>query len=45
MLVLVGTILGKPCLHHTADQKEEQTSCLGKTLQPEKPNVSISYCV
>ncbi|KAM9357094.1 TNFAIP3-interacting protein 1 isoform 2-T2 [Symphorus nematophorus] len=27
----------KPCLHPTAEQKEEQTSCLGKTLQPEKP--------
>ncbi|XP_060935831.1 TNFAIP3-interacting protein 1 isoform X2 [Limanda limanda] len=29
---------GKPCLHATAEQKEEQTNCLGKTLQPEKPN-------
>uniref|UniRef100_A0A8C9XA12 TNFAIP3-interacting protein 1 n=1 Tax=Sander lucioperca TaxID=283035 RepID=A0A8C9XA12_SANLU len=28
----------RPCLHPTAEQKEEQTSCLGKTLQPEKPN-------
>ncbi|XP_019936389.2 TNFAIP3-interacting protein 1 isoform X2 [Paralichthys olivaceus] len=28
----------KPCLHTTAEQKEEQTNCLGKTLQPEKPN-------
>nr|XP_019936389.1 PREDICTED: TNFAIP3-interacting protein 1 isoform X2 [Paralichthys olivaceus] len=28
----------KPCLHATAEQKEEQTNCLGKTLQPEKPN-------
>ncbi|XP_044062254.1 TNFAIP3-interacting protein 1 isoform X6 [Siniperca chuatsi] len=28
----------KPCLQPTAEQKEEQTSCLGKTLQPEKPN-------
>ncbi|XP_074504338.1 TNFAIP3-interacting protein 1 isoform X2 [Sebastes fasciatus] len=27
----------KPCLHPTAEQKEEQTSCLGRTLQPEKP--------
>ncbi|KAM9741921.1 TNFAIP3-interacting protein 1 isoform 2-T3 [Menidia menidia] len=28
---------GKPCLNPTAE-KEEQTSCLGKTLQSEKPN-------
>ncbi|XP_035525053.1 TNFAIP3-interacting protein 1 isoform X1 [Morone saxatilis] len=28
----------KPCLHHAAEQKEDLTSCLGKTLQPEKPN-------
>ncbi|XP_070692599.1 TNFAIP3-interacting protein 1 isoform X2 [Pempheris klunzingeri] len=28
----------KPCLHATAEQKEERTSCLGRTLQPEKPN-------
>ncbi|XP_024919101.1 TNFAIP3-interacting protein 1 [Cynoglossus semilaevis] len=28
----------KPCLHPTATQKEEQTSCLGKTLQSEKPS-------
>ncbi|XP_026213170.1 TNFAIP3-interacting protein 1 isoform X1 [Anabas testudineus] len=32
----------KPCLHHTAEQKEEQTSCLGKTLQPEKPSEALS---
>ncbi|XP_035859853.1 TNFAIP3-interacting protein 1 isoform X2 [Sander lucioperca] len=30
----------RPCLHPTAEQKEEQTSCLGKTLQPEKPNAA-----
>ncbi|XP_026186079.1 TNFAIP3-interacting protein 1 isoform X3 [Mastacembelus armatus] len=29
---------GKPCLHPTAEQKEEQSRCLGKTLQSEKPN-------
>uniref|UniRef100_A0A4W6CVH3 TNFAIP3-interacting protein 1 n=1 Tax=Lates calcarifer TaxID=8187 RepID=A0A4W6CVH3_LATCA len=28
----------KPCLHLTAEQKEEQNSCLGKTLLPEKPS-------
>ncbi|XP_068570529.1 TNFAIP3-interacting protein 1 isoform X3 [Cebidichthys violaceus] len=28
---------GKHCLHPTAEQKEEQTSCLGKTLHSEKP--------
>ncbi|KAM7389535.1 hypothetical protein PAMP_023508 [Pampus punctatissimus] len=33
---------GKPCLHPTAEQKEEQTSCLGRTLQPEKPNEALS---
>ncbi|XP_068570528.1 TNFAIP3-interacting protein 1 isoform X2 [Cebidichthys violaceus] len=27
----------KHCLHPTAEQKEEQTSCLGKTLHSEKP--------
>ncbi|XP_076595223.1 TNFAIP3-interacting protein 1 isoform X1 [Chaetodon auriga] len=32
----------KPCLHPTAEQKEEQTSCVGKTLQPEKPNETSS---
>ncbi|XP_022607690.1 TNFAIP3-interacting protein 1 isoform X4 [Seriola dumerili] len=32
----------KPCLHPTAEQKEEQTSCLGKTLQPEKPTEALS---
>uniref|UniRef100_A0A3Q3B5V9 TNFAIP3 interacting protein 1 n=1 Tax=Kryptolebias marmoratus TaxID=37003 RepID=A0A3Q3B5V9_KRYMA len=30
----------KPCLHSTAE-KEEQMSCLGKTLQPDKPSVTI----
>lgn len=39
----VWLILGKPCLHPTAEQEEEQTSCIGKTLQPEKPNVSPLY--
>uniref|UniRef100_UPI0037E89C3D TNFAIP3-interacting protein 1 isoform X4 n=1 Tax=Semicossyphus pulcher TaxID=241346 RepID=UPI0037E89C3D len=33
---------GKPCLHPTAEQKEEQSSCLGKTLQPEKPNEALT---
>ncbi|KAM7417944.1 hypothetical protein PAMA_017542 [Pampus argenteus] len=33
---------GKPCLHPTAEQKEEQTSCLGRALQPEKPNEALS---
>ncbi|KAM3612907.1 uncharacterized protein V6R79_016815 [Siganus canaliculatus] len=32
----------KPCLHLTSEQKEEQTSCLGKTLQPEKPTEALS---
>ncbi|XP_042274389.1 TNFAIP3-interacting protein 1 isoform X1 [Thunnus maccoyii] len=32
----------KPCLHPAAEQKEEQTSCLGKALQPEKPNEALS---
>ncbi|XP_037531866.1 TNFAIP3-interacting protein 1 [Nematolebias whitei] len=31
----------KPCLHSTAE-KEELMSCLGKTLQPEKPNEVLS---
>uniref|UniRef100_A0A1A7X3U9 TNFAIP3-interacting protein 1 n=1 Tax=Iconisemion striatum TaxID=60296 RepID=A0A1A7X3U9_9TELE len=31
----------KPCLRSTAE-KEEQTSCLGKTLQPERPNEVLS---
>uniref|UniRef100_A0A1A8FET1 TNFAIP3-interacting protein 1 n=1 Tax=Nothobranchius korthausae TaxID=1143690 RepID=A0A1A8FET1_9TELE len=31
----------KPCLHSTAE-KEEQTSCLGKTLQPERSNEVLS---
>ncbi|XP_049899041.1 TNFAIP3-interacting protein 1 isoform X4 [Epinephelus moara] len=34
--------LGKPCLHSTAEQREEQTSCLGKTLQPDKPNEALA---
>lgn len=42
-LLLVLFISGKPCLHPTAEEKEEQTSCLGKTLQPEKPNVWHLY--
>uniref|UniRef100_A0A3Q3Q7B6 TNFAIP3-interacting protein 1 n=1 Tax=Monopterus albus TaxID=43700 RepID=A0A3Q3Q7B6_MONAL len=32
----------KPCLHPTVEQKEEQSSCLGKTLQPEKPSEALS---
>ncbi|XP_049899035.1 TNFAIP3-interacting protein 1 isoform X1 [Epinephelus moara] len=32
----------KPCLHSTAEQREEQTSCLGKTLQPDKPNEALA---
>ncbi|XP_054453649.1 TNFAIP3-interacting protein 1 isoform X2 [Anoplopoma fimbria] len=32
---------GKHCLHSAAEQREEQTSCLGKTLQPEKPNEAL----
>ncbi|XP_067373976.1 TNFAIP3-interacting protein 1 isoform X3 [Channa argus] len=32
----------KPCLHPTAEQNEEQINCLGKTLQPEKPNEALS---
>uniref|UniRef100_A0A1A8JK34 TNFAIP3-interacting protein 1 n=2 Tax=Nothobranchius TaxID=28779 RepID=A0A1A8JK34_NOTKU len=31
----------KPCLHSTAE-KEEQTSCLGQTLQPERSNEVLS---
>uniref|UniRef100_A0A3P9NHP4 TNFAIP3-interacting protein 1 n=1 Tax=Poecilia reticulata TaxID=8081 RepID=A0A3P9NHP4_POERE len=30
----------KPCLHPTAE-KEEQSSCLGRTLQPEKPHAGL----
>uniref|UniRef100_A0A3Q3B5S7 TNFAIP3-interacting protein 1 n=1 Tax=Kryptolebias marmoratus TaxID=37003 RepID=A0A3Q3B5S7_KRYMA len=30
----------KPCLHSTAE-KEEQMSCLGKTLQPDKPSAGL----
>ncbi|XP_053734967.1 TNFAIP3-interacting protein 1 isoform X1 [Synchiropus splendidus] len=30
------------CLHPAAEQKEEQMSCLGKTLQPEKPNEALN---
>ncbi|XP_077958444.1 TNFAIP3-interacting protein 1 isoform X4 [Gasterosteus aculeatus] len=33
----------KHCLHPAAEQKEEQTSCLGKTLQPEKPNEASEF--
>ncbi|XP_033489061.1 TNFAIP3-interacting protein 1 isoform X1 [Epinephelus lanceolatus] len=32
----------KPCLHTTVEQREEQTSCLGKTLQPDKPNEALA---
>ncbi|XP_030595345.1 TNFAIP3-interacting protein 1 isoform X2 [Archocentrus centrarchus] len=32
----------KPCSHPATEQKEEQSSCLGKTLQPEKPNDAMS---
>ncbi|XP_041845864.1 TNFAIP3-interacting protein 1 isoform X2 [Melanotaenia boesemani] len=31
----------RPCLHPAAE-KEEQTSCLGRTLQSEKPNEALS---
>ncbi|MEQ2190810.1 hypothetical protein XENOCAPTIV_010952 [Xenoophorus captivus] len=34
--------LGKPCLHPTAE-KEERSSCLGRTLQPEKPHVCAEF--
>uniref|UniRef100_A0A3Q3WBR5 TNFAIP3-interacting protein 1 n=1 Tax=Mola mola TaxID=94237 RepID=A0A3Q3WBR5_MOLML len=34
--------MSKPCLHPTAEQEEEQ-SCIGKTLQPEKTSVSNLY--
>ncbi|MEQ2278899.1 hypothetical protein AMECASPLE_004067 [Ameca splendens] len=30
----------KPCLHPTAE-KEERSSCLGRTLQPEKPHEAL----
>uniref|UniRef100_A0A3Q2E5C1 TNFAIP3-interacting protein 1 n=1 Tax=Cyprinodon variegatus TaxID=28743 RepID=A0A3Q2E5C1_CYPVA len=30
----------KPCLHPAAE-KEEQSSCLGRTLQPEKPHAGL----
>ncbi|XP_029021492.1 TNFAIP3-interacting protein 1 isoform X4 [Betta splendens] len=33
---------GGPVQTETQKQKEEQTSCLGKTLQPEKPNEAFS---
>ncbi|KAM8909419.1 TNFAIP3-interacting protein 1 isoform 2-T2 [Spinachia spinachia] len=33
----------KHCLHPAAEQREEQTSCLGKTLQPEKPNEASEF--
>ncbi|XP_058505716.1 TNFAIP3-interacting protein 1 isoform X4 [Solea solea] len=32
----------KPCLHTTAEPKEEHTSCIGKTLQSEKPNEALA---
>lgn len=32
----------KPCLYPTAEQEEEQTSCVGKTLQPEKASEASS---
>ncbi|XP_033822076.1 TNFAIP3-interacting protein 1 isoform X2 [Periophthalmus magnuspinnatus] len=34
--------LGKVCLHPTSEQKDDQTICLGKTLQPEKPIEALS---
>ncbi|TNN35149.1 TNFAIP3-interacting protein 1 [Liparis tanakae] len=34
---------GKHCLHPAAEQKEEQASCLGKTLQPEKPGEASEF--
>ncbi|XP_034037383.1 TNFAIP3-interacting protein 1 isoform X2 [Thalassophryne amazonica] len=33
---------GKPFVHPTVEHKDEQTSCFGKTLQPEKPNEVLS---
>uniref|UniRef100_A0A673BKL1 TNFAIP3-interacting protein 1 n=1 Tax=Sphaeramia orbicularis TaxID=375764 RepID=A0A673BKL1_9TELE len=33
---------GKSCLHPSAEQKEEQTICLGKAIQPEKPIEALS---
>lgn len=39
---MVLVFSGKPCLHPTAEQEEEQ-SCIGKTLQPEKTSVSNLY--
>lgn len=43
LMKLLWLISGKPCLYPTAEQEEEQTSCAGKTLQPEKANVSHEY--
>lgn len=40
LVSLLSLLSGKPCLYPTAEQEEEQASCVGKTLQPEKPNVS-----
>lgn len=40
---LAWLISGKACLYPTAEQEEEQTSCAGKTLQPEKASVSPEY--
>ncbi|XP_056294755.1 TNFAIP3-interacting protein 1 isoform X2 [Pseudoliparis swirei] len=34
---------GKHCLHPAAEQKEEQASCSGKTLQPEKPSEASEF--
>ncbi|XP_020780250.1 TNFAIP3-interacting protein 1 isoform X4 [Boleophthalmus pectinirostris] len=34
--------LGKVCLHPASEQKDDQTICLGKTLQPEKPIEALS---
>ncbi|XP_076018939.1 TNFAIP3-interacting protein 1 isoform X2 [Genypterus blacodes] len=33
---------GKSCVHPSTEQKEEQPSCLGKALQPDKPNEALS---
>ncbi|KAM3867069.1 TNFAIP3-interacting protein 1 [Diretmus argenteus] len=33
---------GKPQMHPSTDQKEEQACCSGKALQPEKPNEAVS---
>lgn len=34
--------LAKVCLHNASEQKDDQTICLGKTLQPEKPIEALS---